>query len=111
MFRTPKYAGPLPGRSKNLLEWTVGGGELYGKPSAWINVAAEGRGTGAEASLATVLGYVGAAVIEEACARIPLAREAVGPDGIVHDTGVRERLSDVLHAILRFLKSGRDEDS
>ena len=111
MFCTPEYAGALPGSFKNLLEWTVGGGELYGKPAAWINVAAEGRGTGAEASLATVLGYVGAAVIEEACARIPLAREAVGPDGIVHDTGVRERLSDVLHAILRFLKSGRDEDS
>jgi NAD(P)H-dependent FMN reductase len=57
---TPEYAGTLPGSLKNLLDWTVGGGELYGKPAAWINVAAPGRGTGADATLRTVLGYVGA---------------------------------------------------
>lgn len=34
---TPEYAGALPGSLKNLLEWTVGGVGLYGKPVAWIN--------------------------------------------------------------------------
>ena len=48
VFCTPEYAGTLPGSLKNLLDWTVGGGELYGKPAAWINVAAPGRGTGAD---------------------------------------------------------------
>lgn len=32
---TPEYAGALPGSFKNLLDWTVGGGETYGKPVAW----------------------------------------------------------------------------
>ena len=44
VFCTPEYAGSLPGSFKNLLDWTVGGGEMYGKPTAWINVAAPGRG-------------------------------------------------------------------
>jgi NAD(P)H-dependent FMN reductase len=42
LFCTPEYAGALPGSFKNLLDWTVGGGEVYGKPAAWINVAARG---------------------------------------------------------------------
>ncbi|MGD0452568.1 MAG: NADPH-dependent FMN reductase [Solirubrobacteraceae bacterium] len=32
LFCTPEYAGALPGSFKNLLDWTVGGGEIYGKP-------------------------------------------------------------------------------
>jgi len=48
VFCTPEYAGSLPGSFKNLLDWTVGGGEMYGKPTAWINVAAPGRGAGAQ---------------------------------------------------------------
>jgi chromate reductase len=63
VFCTPEYAGTLPGTFKNLLDWTVGGGELYGKPVAWVNVAGPGRGTGADATLATVLGYVGARIL------------------------------------------------
>jgi NAD(P)H-dependent FMN reductase len=43
---TPEYAGTLPGSFKNLLDWTVGGADLYGKPVAWINVAAANRGHG-----------------------------------------------------------------
>src|SRR5512144_1382318 len=57
VFCTPEYAGTLPGSFKNLLDWTVGGAEMYGKPATWINVAAPGRGLGADATLATVLGY------------------------------------------------------
>lgn len=103
VFCTPEYAGTLPGSFKNLLDWTVGGVEISGKPVAWINVAAEGRGEGAHDSLATVLGYVGAAVIGPACRRIPLARTAVGPDGQVADRSFRAAVAGVLHAILGYL--------
>ncbi|MFF0409834.1 NADPH-dependent FMN reductase [Kitasatospora sp. NPDC004745] len=93
---TPEYAGTLPGSFKNLLDWTVGGTEISDKPSAWINAAGPGRGGGAEATLRTVLGYTGAAVVDGACARIPLDRQAVGPDGLVADPLVRERIGEVL---------------
>ena len=110
LFCTPEYAGALPGSFKNLLDWTVGGGELYGKPVAWINVAAEGRGTNADASLATVLGYVGAKVVEEACTRLPVARDAAGPDGTVADTGFRRRVAQVVEAIVQFVETAKLED-
>jgi chromate reductase len=100
VFCTPEYAGSLPGSFKNLLDWTVGGGEMYGKPTAWINVAAPGRGAGAEDSLASVLGYVGADVIDKACRRITLPRQAIGPDGLVRDPGFREEAARVIDDIV-----------
>ncbi|MFJ8627223.1 NADPH-dependent FMN reductase [Kitasatospora sp. NPDC093550] len=96
---TPEYAGTLPGSFKNLLDWTVGGVEISDKPVGWINAANPGRGGGAEATLRTVLGYTGAAVVEEACVRIPLGRGAVGPGGLVVDPVVRERIGEVLAAL------------
>jgi NAD(P)H-dependent FMN reductase len=105
LFCTPEYAGTLPGSFKNLLDWTVGGVQMSAKPVAWINVAAEGRGNGAHDSLATVLGYVGAHVVESACRRIPLARTAVGPDGQVADPDFRAAVTGVLQAILSGLSA------
>jgi chromate reductase, NAD(P)H dehydrogenase (quinone) len=105
VFCTPEYAGTLPGTLKNLLDWTVGGDEMYGKPAAWITVAGPGRGAGAEATLATVLGYINARVLEASGARVPVAREAIGPDGLVADAGVREALADALTAIVAELRA------
>lgn len=104
LFCTPEYAGSLPGSVKNLLDWTVGSGELYGKPVAWINVAAPGRGQGAHVSLDTVLGYVGAVVIEPACTRVPVDRDAVGADGLVADEHVRAEIADVLRNIVQHVR-------
>jgi chromate reductase len=95
VFCTPEYAGTLPGSFKNLLDWTVGDGGLYGKPVAWINVANEGRGQGAQDTLLTVLGYVGAHVVEPACRRLPVARDWVGPSGAITDPGFRAEMTAV----------------
>jgi NAD(P)H-dependent FMN reductase len=96
---TPEYAGTLPGSFKNLLDWTVGGGELSGKPVAWINVANEGRGGGAQATLETVLGYVAAAVVEQACRRLPVSRDWIGADGLITDPGFRAELAGAAVAL------------
>src|SRR3954449_4430350 len=75
LFCTPEYAGALPGSFKNLLDWTVGGGETYGKPVAWINSAGPAAPTaaaGAHDSLRAVLGYTGSVIVEAACVRIPI---------------------------------------
>jgi len=100
LFCSPEYAGTLPGSLKNLLDWTVGGGEMYGKPAAWINVAAPGRGAGAVATLASVLGYVGADVIQEACRDITVDRTAVGPDGLVTGPGFATGANELWQALL-----------
>lgn len=103
---TPEYAGALPGSLKNLLEWTVGDGGTYRKPIAWINAsgpAAPSGGSDAHDSLRKVLGYVHADIVEEACTRIPLTRDAVGSDGTITDPAARELIAGALAALARHL--------
>jgi NAD(P)H-dependent FMN reductase len=106
LFCTPEYAGTLPGSLKNLLDWTVGSGELYEKPVAWVNVAAANRGHGAQETLTTVLGYVGAAVVEPACRHIPVDRSGVGPDGTVTDPHFRTGIAEVWTDLVRHAGQG-----
>ncbi|MGC4939221.1 NADPH-dependent FMN reductase [Kribbella sp. DT2] len=104
MFCTPEYAGALPGSFKNLLDWTVGGPEMDGQPVAWLNVSSVAAPTGgadAHASLAKVMGYINARVIEPACRRIPMTRQAIGDDGTVTEPGIREEISDALQTLQR----------
>jgi chromate reductase, NAD(P)H dehydrogenase (quinone) len=103
LFCSPEFAGTLPGSLKNLLDWTVGGGEFDRKPAAWINVAAPGRGKGAEDSLRAVLGYVGADIVEPACRRIPVDRDAIGPDGTVIGLKFAVEIAEVWDALLSHL--------
>jgi NAD(P)H-dependent FMN reductase len=94
---TPEYAGTLPGSFKNLLDWCVGGMEICDKPVAWVNVAADPRrGAGAQDTLATVLGYVQARLVEQACVSVPIGREALGADGLVADAGARVAITAAL---------------
>jgi len=107
LFCTPEYAGALPGSFKNLLDWTVGGPEISRKPVAWINassVAAPTGGADAHASLATVLGYVDADIVDPACGRMPMTRGAVGTDGAVADPEIRQRVTGVLHTLAQHAK-------
>jgi NAD(P)H-dependent FMN reductase len=99
---TPEYAGALPGAFKNLLEWLVGGGEAYRKPIAWINVAGPASPTGAadaHTSLRKVVGYLSMEIVEEACVRIPVARDVIGEDGLIADPAIREPLAAALAAL------------
>jgi chromate reductase len=110
---TPEYAGALPGALKNLLEWTVGDGGTYRKPIAWINASGPAAPTGgadAHESLRKVLGYVHADIVEEACARIPLTRDAIGPDGAVSDAPARRGIAAVLDALARHVEAGVERD-
>jgi NAD(P)H-dependent FMN reductase len=94
---TPEYAGALPGTFKNLLDWSVGGPEMYGKPVAWVNASGSPtRARHAHESLATVLGYIHADVVTDACAHIPVARNMIGADD------VRRRIATVVETLDRY---------
>ena len=69
---------------------------MDGKPVDWINVAAEGRGLDAQRPLGRVMGYLGAAVLEPAGRRVFVPRDAVGPDGVLHDVRIRAEIADAL---------------
>jgi len=107
VFSTPEYAGALPGSFKNLLDWTVGGGEIYQKPVAWINASGSPTGAAlAHRSLRTVLGYTGSIIVESACAHIPVPRDSIGADGLISDPAIRAQMVDVLAALQAYLDSG-----
>jgi chromate reductase, NAD(P)H dehydrogenase (quinone) len=102
LFCTPEYAGSLPGSFKNLLDWTVGGGETYGKPVAWINASSRldpAAGSGAETTLRTVLGYTGADIVVDACLRIQVPRSAVRPQGLIEDVAIRGEIATALRTL------------
>jgi chromate reductase, NAD(P)H dehydrogenase (quinone) len=102
LISTPEYAGALPGSFKNLLDWTVGGGQMSGMPVAWINVsgaAAPSGGADAHDSLRKVLGYTGSEIVEEAVTRLPLARGDVGEDGLIAPSEAREAIVGALMAL------------
>jgi NAD(P)H-dependent FMN reductase len=70
---------------------------MYGKRVAWIN--ASGLPTGAadaHASLRKVLSYLSTEIVEDACVHIPVARQAVGEDGLIADRQLRARIAAVL---------------
>jgi NAD(P)H-dependent FMN reductase len=91
---TPEYAGALPGSFKNLLDWTVGGVEIDGKPTAWINVSASAtKAANAHASLRLVLSYTGAAIIEDACLHLPVQPATIDNHGLITDQEVRQGIT------------------
>jgi hypothetical protein len=72
----------------------AGDGGTYRKPIAWINASGPAAPTGgadAHDVLRKVLGYVHADIVEAACTRIPLTRNAVGSDGTIIDPTARKR--------------------
>jgi NAD(P)H-dependent FMN reductase len=106
VFSTPEYAGAIPGSFKNLLDWTVGGTELNGKPVSWLNPASGGAGN-TYASLATILGYVDANVVTGACVRSPLGHLAVNEDGRIPDPAFRSLLATAAAALAAYLATKR----
>jgi chromate reductase len=112
LLSTPEYAGALPGSFKNLLDWTVGGVELTGRPVGWINVSVSPTGAvAAHEDLRRVLGFVQADVVEAACADIPVPRAAVGTDGLVDDCPLRGRIEAVVAALADHARSSRSSRS
>jgi chromate reductase len=98
VFSTPEYAAALPGSFKNVLDWTIGDDQpnsIYEKPVSWINASPRGA-VNAHDSLRKVLGYANAAVVEAACAEIPVTDSMIGADGLIIDRSVREQIAQVL---------------
>jgi NAD(P)H-dependent FMN reductase len=101
LFSTPEYAGTMPGALKTLLEWTVGGVEISHKPCGWINPSTgPTHAVATYATLRTVLGYTGAAVVPEACADVPITRDLIGHDGTITDAGARDAIGRVMRELV-----------
>lgn len=111
LFSTPEYAGSMPGSFKNLLDWTVGGGGLYGLPVGWINPSAHGGAHDTYHALRIVLGRTGAEIVEPACVDIPVPRDAIGTMGLIEAIEIRDRLRRPLDALLAAARTRREASS
>lgn len=99
LFCSPEYAGTLPGSFKNLLDWTVGGGELAGKPVGYVTASGRpGGGTGAEATLRVVLQYLGVRLVPEACVRVHVSGGAIDA-GRLTDAAARAVITGAVQAL------------
>jgi NAD(P)H-dependent FMN reductase len=107
LFSTPEYAGSLPGSLKNLLDWLVDGGDLHGKPAAWLSVAAPGQDESALTALQTALSYGNARLLRPACIRVPLDPAAVDAHGLVTDPRLHQAGQDILRALVRSAEAPR----
>jgi len=66
-----------------------------------VNVALDpARGQGAHATLATVLGYVQAHVVADACRHVPVGRDQVTADGLVADAGARAGIASAVRSLV-----------
>jgi chromate reductase len=101
LFSTPEYAGSLPGSLKNLLDHLVDGGDLSGKPAAWLSVGAPGQDESALTALQTALSFGNARLLRPACIRVPLDPAAVDAQGIVTDPQLHRAVQDILQALVR----------
>lgn len=107
LFSTPEYAGALPGSFKNLLDWTVGEG-LYQKPIGYLNVSPYERGSERTYEmLRVVLGYVNADLVEAACVRAPVRRDAVTSDNLVRDEAARDSIRNAVRALVEHVREKR----
>ena len=107
LVSTPEYAGALPGSFKNLLDWCVGEG-LYRKPIGYLNASPhEGGAERSYQMLRVVLGYVNADLVEAACVRAPVRRDAVDAQQHLTDLAVREIIRAAVVALVTHVASAR----
>jgi chromate reductase len=107
LFSTPEYAGSLPGSLKNLLDWLIDGGDLGGKPAAWLSVVRPGVDEGARAGLESVLEHGGARLLRAACIRLPLEMASIDATGLIADDRLHVALQDMLETLVRALSEAR----
>jgi hypothetical protein len=50
-----------------------------------------------------VLGYVHADIVEDACARVSVTRDAVGPGGSITDAPIRQQISAAVDALANYV--------
>ena len=94
---------------KNVLNWVVSSGELYGKPVALVS--ASPRSTHARASLIETLTVMMARVVPEASITLPLCSHELDQAGVLSHPEIAGAMSASVLAFASAIDSGRDQTS
>jgi chromate reductase, NAD(P)H dehydrogenase (quinone) len=104
LFATPEYNGTFPGQLKHVVDWAsrpYGQAScLWSKPVAVIGASVTDYGAiWAQDHLRKALGISGSRVLDVELA-VPRAPGLFGPDGELTDPQTRERLAEILAALV-----------
>ncbi|MBE2289928.1 MAG: NAD(P)H-dependent oxidoreductase [Chitinophagaceae bacterium] len=95
---TPEYAMGVPGSLKNSIDWTVSSCEFSKKPTALIT--ASSLGYKGHQSLMETLRIIEANVTNHTNLVISYIKTKVSPTGEITDTGTKEQILHVMHALV-----------
>lgn len=98
---TPEYAHGVPGVLKNAIDWTVGSGEFYQKPTLLVTASTDGR-FGHQAML-EILSVIAAKWIDELQLLVPFIKTKINSGGIITDEITLHELKEVLSKFVRVL--------
>ncbi|MBC6490526.1 NADPH-dependent FMN reductase [Flavihumibacter stibioxidans] len=91
---TPEYAHGVPGVLKNAIDWTVGSGEFYQKPTLLVTASTDGR-FGHQAML-EILRVIATKRIDELQLLVPFIKTKINSGGIITDETTLLALKEVL---------------
>ncbi|MES2521813.1 MAG: NADPH-dependent FMN reductase [Gemmatimonadota bacterium] len=99
LISSPEYAHGLPGELKNALDWVVGSGELYDKPTGVLSVSAASRF--AHPQLVEVLQTMTARVVPEATRLLDLPRRGADAAELAADAACAGVVREIMDALVR----------
>jgi chromate reductase len=98
---TPEYAFGVPGTLKNALDWTVGGGEFFGKPVVFITASTGGEH--AHESLRKILTAIDTRIPEGGSLLISGIRGKLNAEGNFTDPDLLVRVQLVVDSLLHVI--------
>lgn len=99
---SPEYAFGVPGALKNAIDWTVGSGELVGKPLALITAAS--NGDKAHAAWLQIFSALSADIPANGALLIPFIRSKFNEKGEVSDIATKEAVLNTLQALIQTIE-------
>lgn len=96
LLAVPEYAFGIPGAFKNALDWTVGSGALYRKPTALLSVAPPSRGANVRNALELVFTALDCDVSYHS---VPVVSVDLDEDGELRDPPIADELLCVLESL------------
>lgn len=104
----PEYNWSPTPLAKNALDWATrppADRAITGTAVAFLSAAGRGGGANAQGNLTTILGYLGAHMVEEPPVRLSSVGDRLRPDGTTDDPEIEEAVRGKMEAVVEALRA------
>ena len=104
----PEYNWSPTPLAKNALDWATRPPDdraIAGTAVAFLSAAGRGGGANAQANLTTILGYLGAHMVEEPPVRLSSVADRLRADGTTDDPEIEEAVRAKMEAVVEALRA------